>query len=181
MIQIAWPNNGDEITGSNFNCRGWVSDPTATVTASCVLTNGDPNVYVGGIHTNIYSTSVGRNGNFWIYGLPLNAATNTFAITAQDVAGNTTVTNISIVQSSWVITMDPVTPDSQLWQPTVNVTGKISDAGMAIWVNGVKGHNNGDGTWSAMNVPVTKGGTANFDMTGYTPDERQPDGTYGTP
>jgi hypothetical protein len=72
-----------------------------------------------------------------------------------------------------------VSPDSQLWQPTVNLTGNISDATSAVWVNGVKGHNNGDGTWSANNVPVNKGGTANFDITAYAPGEQQPDGSFG--
>jgi len=179
LVQLAWPQNGDQITGSNFTCRGWVSDPTATVTIPLVFTNGDTNVFAGGIYTNVYSGSVGRNGNFWIYGLPLSPGTNHFSVLVQDAVGNTSVTNFTVSQSNLVLTMDPVTPDSQLWQPAVNVTGHISDASMAIWVNGVKGHNNGDGTWSANNVPVNKGGTANFDITGYTTDERQPDGSYG--
>ena len=78
-----------------------------------------------------------------------------------------------------MLTMNPVTPDSQLWQPTVNLTGMISDATYAVWVNGVKGTNNGDGTWSANNVPVNSGGTASFTMTAYAPTEQQPDGSYG--
>ena len=48
-----------------------------------------------------------------------------------------------------------------------------------IWVNGVKGHNNSNGTWSASNVPVNDGGTASFTATGYAPNEQQPDGSYG--
>jgi len=179
VVQIEWPKNGAELTGGSFICRGWVSDATATVTASCVITNADTNIYAGGIYTNVYSTSVGRNGKFWFYGLPLMAGSNTLTIAAQDVAGNVTATNLCVSQSSLIMTIDPVTPATQLWKATVNVTGEISDPTMAIWVNGVKGHNNGDGTWSASGVPVTPGGTANFDMTGYTPDERQPDGSYG--
>jgi hypothetical protein len=67
----------------------------------------------------------------------------------------------------------------QLWQPTINLTGTISDATYAVWVNGVKGTNNGDGTWGAQNVPVDNGGTASFTVTGYSPDETQPDGSHG--
>jgi hypothetical protein len=66
-----------------------------------------------------------------------------------------------------------------LWQPTVNLTGTISDSTYAVWVNGVKGHNNGNGTWSASNVPVNSGGTASFTATAYSPSEQQPDGSYG--
>jgi hypothetical protein len=100
-------------------------------------------------------------------------------LTITDATGNTTVTNISVIQTPITLAMDPVTPDSQLWQPTVNLTGEISDPTYAVWVNGVKGTNNGDGTWSANNVPTTSGGTASFTMTGYAPNEQQPDGSYG--
>jgi len=70
-------------------------------------------------------------------------------------------------------------PDSQLWQPTVNLTGTIGDSNQAIWVNGVKGRNHGDGTWSAAKVPVSQGGTASFIVTAYGPTEPQPDGSLG--
>jgi hypothetical protein len=100
-------------------------------------------------------------------------------LTATDAVGNISTTNLTVVQSSLVLTMNPVTPDSQLWQPTVNLTGTISDATQAVWVNGVKGHNNGNGTWSASNVPTTAGGTASFTITAYEPTEQQPDGSYG--
>ena len=72
-----------------------------------------------------------------------------------------------------------MTPDSQLWQPTVNLTGTITALNYAVWVNGVKGTNHGNGTWSANNVPVTKGGTASFEVVAYEPNERQPDGSIG--
>ncbi|MGA3284638.1 MAG: hypothetical protein ABSD57_09305 [Verrucomicrobiota bacterium] len=66
-----------------------------------------------------------------------------------------------------------------MWQPTVNLTGTISDATYAVWVNGVKGTNNGNGTWSAANVLVNSGGTASFVATAYAPNEQQPDGSFG--
>jgi hypothetical protein len=61
-----------------------------------------------------------------------------------------------------VLTLDSINGD--LWLPTVSVSGHVSDPTAAIWVNGVQGTNNGDGTWSATNVPVTPGGVASFDM-----------------
>jgi hypothetical protein len=179
VLQITWPPAGTQISGSNFTCRGWIDDPTATVTTQLVFTNANTNLFWGGIYTNVYAGSVERNGNFWFENLPISTGTNAFTITVRDAAGNTSVTNISVVQSALVLTVNPVTPDSQLWQPTVNLTGTISDPTYAVWVNGVKGHNNGNGTWSANNVPVNNGGTASFTATAYAPAEQQPDGSYG--
>jgi hypothetical protein len=176
---ITWPTNGTQISGSNFTCRGWISDPTAAVTTQLILTNSNTNFFFNGIYTNTYSAGVERNGNFWLENLPLNTGTNTFTIKVVDAVGNTTVSNISVVKSALVLTINPVTPESQLWQPTVNLTGTISDPTYAIWVNGVKGHNNGNDTWSANNVPVNNGGTASFTATAYAPNEQQPDGSYG--
>jgi len=170
VFTLTWPTNGVQISGTNFTLDGFVSDPTVAVLATITDTNSD---------TNVVSGLVERNGKFWVEGIPLNAGTNTLALTITDAAGNTSVTNISVVQSTLILTMDPVTPDSQLWQPTVNVTGEISDTSQAVWVNGVKGHNNGNGTWSANNVPTTAGGTASFTITAYGPTEQQPDGSFG--
>jgi hypothetical protein len=129
--------------------------------------------------TNVFNGLVERNGNFWVENLPLNGGTNALTITVTDAVGNSSVTNISVTQSSLVFTITPVTPDSQLWLPTVNLAGTISDATYAVWVNGVKGTNYGNGTWSASNVPVNPGGTASFVGTAYAPNEQQPDGSYG--
>ena len=177
LVQITWPQTGAQLSGSNFTVTGWVADPTVTITTQLVLTNGSgTNAYV---YTNMYAGAADRSGNFWLGNLPISAGTNAFPITVKDVAGNTSVTNISVIQSALVLTINPVTPDSQLWQPTVNLTGTISDTTYAVWVNGVKGHNNGNGTWSANNVPVNNGGTASFAATAYAPNEQQPDGSYG--
>ncbi|MGH7951300.1 MAG: hypothetical protein ACREFE_05200 [Limisphaerales bacterium] len=144
-VQIIWPQDGTQISGSNFTCRGWISDPTATVSTSLVFTNGDTNYFAGGLYTNIYSGEVERNGNFWLENLPITAGTNAFTIAVRDVVGNTSVTNINVAQSALTLTINPVSDTSQLWQPTVNLTGTISGSTYAVWVNGVKGHNNGDG------------------------------------
>jgi len=178
-VQIVWPQNGTQISGSNFTCNGLISDPTATVTIQYVFTNSDTNLFYGGIYTNTYAASVERNGNFWLENLPLTTGTNAFTIMVTDAVGNMSITNISVVQSPLTLSINPVTPDSQLWQSTVNLTGTISDPTYAVWVNGVKGQNNGHGTWSANNVPVNNGGTASFTATAYAPTEQQPDGSYG--
>jgi len=170
MVQITWPQNGAQISGTNFMLDGQLDDPTAMVSASITDTNGD---------TNVVSGLVERDGKFWVENLPLGIGTNALTLTIMDAAGNTSVTNISVNQSTFILTMNPVTPDSQLWQPTVNLTGTISDTTYAVWVNGVKGTNNGNGTWSANNVPVNSGGTASFTMAAYAPTEQQPDGSYG--
>jgi hypothetical protein len=179
VVQVTWPRNETQISGNNFTCRGVINDPTATVAAQVVFTNGNTNTFFGGIYTNTYVASVERNGNFWLENLPLNSGTNSFTITVKDAVGNTSVTNVCVFKSSFTFTVNLVTPDSQLWQPTVNLTGTISDPTYAVWVNGVKGHNNGDGTWFASSVPTSDGGTASFTATAYAPNEQQPDGSYG--
>lgn len=171
-VKVTWPQNGTQVSGISFTVDGQVSDATITVSATITDTNGDINT-VNGL--------VERTGKFWLENLPLNSGTNTVTLTATDAAGNMTTNIFNVIQSALTLTMNPVTPDSQLWQPTVNLTGSISDATYAVWVNGVKGHNNGGGAWSASNVPVDSGGTATFTATAYAPNEQQPDGSYGTP
>jgi len=169
-VQVAWPQNGTEISGGSFTVNGQVGD--ATVTVSATITDGNG-------HTNTLNGLVERTGKFWVENLPLNSGTNTVTLNVTDAAGNSTATSFNVVQSAVTLTMNPVSDPQQLWQATVNLTGTISDASYAIWVNGVKGHNNGDGTWSANFVPVNDGGTAVFSVTGYAPNEQQPDDSYG--
>jgi hypothetical protein len=172
VVQITWPQDGYQITSESFTCRGFVDDPTVTLIAQMVDTNSD---------TNEVSGEVERTGRFWVDNLPLSGGTNFMTLSFTDVLGHTSVTNIILLRGTLVFDIDPVTPDSKLWQAYVNLTGHISDPGYAVWVNGVKGHNNGDGTWNATNVQVSEGGVANFDAAAYGPTEQQPNGTYGNP
>ncbi len=153
ILQLYWPWNGTQISGSSFTQRGAVDDFTTTVQATITDTNG---------HTNTVSAIVERNGNFWIENLPLAAGSNQLTLTAMDVASNVSTTNITVMGSSLDLTMTPVN-SSQLWQATEEVSGTISDPTMSVWVNGVEGTNNGDGTWDAT-VPTTAGGTAVFQV-----------------
>jgi len=158
-IALTWPQDGMEVSGDTFTLRGMLDDDTATVSGQWVDTNGV---------TNTVSGLVERGGQFWLQNLPLNPGTNVFMVLAIDAAGNFTTNNFSLIQSSVALTMDAVAT-AQLNQVQVNVTGEISDPTYAVWVNGVEGTNDGLGHWSASNVPVTSGGTASFDMTGYPP------------
>ena len=169
-VQITWPRDGEKIGANNFTMDGQLDDPTATVTAQITGTNGTAQT-VNGL--------VDRNGKFWVENLPLGGGANLLTLTVTDAVGNTNATTLNIIQSPLVFAMDPVTPDSQLWQPTVNLTGTISAPDYPVWVNGVKGHNHGDGTWSCNNVPVNNGGTARFEVVAYAPTETQPDGSVG--
>ena len=156
-ITLLWPQDGATISGDTFTLRGTLDDDTATVYGECIDTNGN---------TNTVSGLVERGGSFWLENVPLYPGTNYVTVFTTDAAGNQAATNLTLVQSSVTLTLDPV-DGSQLNQAMVNVTGTISDPTYAIWVNGVEGANNGDGTWSANDVPVTSGGTASFDLTAY--------------
>jgi len=98
--------------------------------------------------------------------VPLADATNVFALTATDAWGNSATTNITVCQSSLTLGITPIDPN-QLFQPTVSLTGTVSDPTCTVWVNGIQATNNGDGTWQATGVPVTPGGTASFVVSAY--------------
>ena len=55
------------------------------------------------------------------------------------------------------------------------VYGNISDETAAIYVNGMAGVNNGDGTWMATNVPVSASGMASFDVSAIPTGGGDPD------
>lgn len=165
MIQLTWPQNGMEICGSSFTLRGWTEDAAATVTAQITDTNGD---------TTTVNGLVERTGVLWADNLPLAPGTNVITLWVTNAAGLSSETNLSVVKSDMTLTLDNPAPNTDLWLPTVNVTGRISDPNAPVWVNGVEGTNHGDGTWSADHVPVTPGGVASFDLTTIPPDGSDP-------
>ena len=169
-VQVTWPQAGTQISGSSFTVDGQVADATIKVAATITDNSTSTNTLIG---------LVERNGKFWVENLPLNSGTNNVTLIVTDAAGNSTTNSFNVVQSAVTLTVDTVGDPQQLWQPTANLTGTISDPDYAVWVNGVKGYNDGYGSWWADNVPVNSGGTASFTATGYAPSEQQPDGSYG--
>lgn len=168
VIQLFWPNDGEKISGDEFTWRGWVDDPTATVTATVVDTNAIEQIFSG---------LVERDGNFWFEHLPMAGGTSSLTLTVTDAANHTSITNITVFPSAFTVTMTPI-PDDQLWKSFVTATGTISDSSQSLWINGVKAAV-ANGTWTAENVPMTKGGVALFDITCFEPGETQPDGSHG--
>jgi hypothetical protein len=166
VVQLTWPQDGAEICQTNFILRGWVDDPTATILAEIVDTNGD---------TNIVTGEVERTGVLWVHNLPLAEGTNNLTLWVTNAAGYSSATNINVVKNDMTLAVTSLTSLSgDLWNPTVSVSGNISDPTAGVSVNGVEGVNNGDGTWDATNVPVSTGGVANFDVTA-TPDDGSTD------
>ena len=141
-VQLYWPQNGAQISGTDFLLVGHLDDATASVNAQIVDAN---NI------TNVAAASVGRDGVFWLQNLPLNTATNTLTLTVMDAAGNITVTNITLRQSDVTLTVNSVLAGQTA------VSGTISTSGYKIWVNGTNATQPGDGTWHATIVPVTSG------------------------
>jgi len=161
VITVIWPQDGVQISGTNFTLRGVLDDETAQITAQTMDTNGV---------TNIVSGVVERNGTFWLEDLPLNPGTNTVTVTAMDAAGNPSVTNLILFQSDVTLTID-VVPDGQLNQSVTTVSGTVSDPSYDVWVNGVQATVNGSGHWATNNVPVYGNGTATFDAIAYPPGQ----------
>ncbi len=153
-LSVTWPRPGCHLSGTNFTLRGLVDDETAQVEAEIAC----------GAETNSLPGLVERDGSVWVEGVPLGQGTNWIALRAVDAAGNLTVTNFEVIKSSINLVIDDV-PADQLNQAAVTVTGAINDAGFKVWVNGVAATNHGDGTWTAVQALVTRGGTAAFTAT----------------
>jgi hypothetical protein len=158
VINLYWPQDGMEISGDSFTLRGQADDTSSSVKAS--ITDEDGNV------TTTYGM-VERDGTLWVDDLPLGDGENDVALTVVNSAGYSSETDFTVVKSDMTLTLDYIHGD--LWQPTVSVSGSISDSSCAISVNGVQGTNNGDGSWSAGNVPVSSSGEASFDVTASSP------------
>ena len=161
VIAVTWPQDGAQISGTNFTLRGVLDDETAQITAQTVDTNSV---------TNIVSGVVERNGTFWLEDLPLNPGTNLVTIMAIDAAGNTSVTNLTLFQSEVTLTINPVS-DDQLNQSATTVSGTVSDPSYTVWVNGVEATVDGAGNWATKNVPIYGNGTATFDVVAYPPGQ----------
>ena len=154
-LQIKGPTNGAALLGKTTPLNGWVSDLTAEV---CAEKKGS------GATSERYFARVGRDGFFFFDALPLAPGSNDFLITAKDILGHVVETNLSFTQMDGELSMDPA-PPTQLWQPTVNLTGKVSNPNCEVWVNGVQATNHGDGTWSATGVPVNRSeGSTHFTL-----------------
>jgi hypothetical protein len=158
VVSLAWPQDGMEISGDTFTLRGQVDDSSAAVSAT--ITDEDGNT------TTAYGL-VERDGTLWVDDLPLAEGENDVALTVVNSAGLPNETDFTVVKSDMTLTLDTITGD--LWQPWVNVGGSIFDPGYAVSVNGVPGTNNGDGTWSAFQVPVSASGEASFDVVATPP------------
>ena len=158
-LLVLWPQDGAMLGGNSFTLRARVNDETAEVNASVTGTNGV---------TQDYSGQVERDGAVWIQNMTLTLGTNQIAITAADGAGHSVTTNIVVVRSGGVtVTIDDV-PAWQLNQPTVTLTGAVSDSSYSVWVNGTQASVTG-GVWTALNVPVPPGGMAAFTVVAIPP------------
>ncbi len=144
VVTLYWPTNGTLASGSAFTWRGALDDPSAEVSAQAV-TNGV---------TNVVSGAIGRDGLFWIEDVPLGSGTNTVILTAVDGAGNASVTNISVIQSSVTITIDD-TSGITGFGTNVSLTGTVTGGG-TVTVNGVATVVTGT-NWAADIVPVDDG------------------------
>jgi hypothetical protein len=151
-IQVYWPQNGDQVSGTEFTLRGSLDDFTASLTAQIVNSSGGTNTVQG---------LVERNGLYWVENVPLLAGTNYVTLTAMDAAGNISTTNLMISLSAG-LTIDDFA--SELGGDPRNVvpvvTGTVALTNYTLWVNGVQATQDGQGNWEADSVPVGPGGTA---------------------
>ncbi len=103
-----------------------------------------------------------HSGHFWVEGLPLRPGANVLTLTATDAAGNVRSQTLTVNRSSVTLTIHEPS-EAELARARLTVTGTISEAGYAVWVNGVRASLTPDGTvwaWRAEAVPLGEGGTA---------------------
>jgi hypothetical protein len=150
-ITLHWPKDGTAISGDSFTCRGSLDDPSAQVTGTLTAPDGTVTTFNG---------LVERNGLFWLEDLPLTDGTSQLTLTATDAAGNSSTTSINVVKSSVSLTISPPADEQLNGGPISVVSGTVPSGLYAVWVNGIRATDYGDGTWLAENVPVNSGGTA---------------------
>jgi hypothetical protein len=168
VLRLHWPCPGTRIAAESFTCRGWLDDPTATLTAVRVQPPGQPQQY---------RAVVERDGFFWIYDLPLDNGTNQFLLMATDVAGNVHQTQFWVLRGAERLTIDPISPD-QLRHPPLTVTGTCLLTNHTLWVNGVRATVQGS-RWVAEGVPLPPGSMAIIQVRAIPNEHNQGQGTGG--
>jgi hypothetical protein len=173
-IQVYWPQNGDQVSGTEFTLRGSLDDFTASLTAQIVDSSGGTNTLQG---------LVERNGLFWVENAPLLAGTNYVTLTAMDAVGNISTTNLTINCVSAGPTIDDFS--DELGGDPRNIipiiTGTVALTNYTLWVNGIQATHNGNGTWEAYSVPVGPGGTAVVEARAIPNSDNGGNGTGTTP
>ena len=151
-IQMYWPQNGDQVSGTEFTLRGLLDDFTASLTAQIIDASGNTNTVQG---------LVERNGLFWVENVPLLEGTNYVTLTAMDAVGNISTTNLTISVSAGVTIDDFSNELGGTPRDMISVvTGTIALTNYTLWVNGVQASQYGQENWEAYSVPVGPGGTA---------------------
>ena len=150
VMSIVWPSSGTSISGSTFTLQAQLDNTTTTIRASTGATT------IQGV--------VEYNRTAWVQNIPLNAGTNNITVTATDLNGRTTTTNLTLIENNVSLVVDPLDAD-QLNQPLVDVYGKIGDTSLLVYVNGVQASVDvSDSTWEADGVSVSPSGTAILDV-----------------
>ncbi|HSY17092.1 MAG TPA: Ig-like domain-containing protein [Candidatus Acidoferrales bacterium] len=151
------PQDGQSLSGSEYDLRGPSDDPTADVTALVCNDEGKSTRLKGAIERNSY---------LWVEHIPVMKGRNFVTVITTDAANNSSLTNIMITKAAGELYMDPVADPQQLWQPSITITGFSSRPDRPVTVNGVTAKMNPDGHWVATGVPVNSpnGGTATFDI-----------------
>jgi hypothetical protein len=161
IIMPKYPLPGMVVAADSFDATGTLDDPTAHLTGQ-ISANG---------HVVDITFRVGRSGDYYsVEKLPVSAGANQLTLTATDAAGNSSSTNLVFYGGDARVTMGPFDPFHPVG-PWITVTGKVSPANYAVWVDGVQALVKSDGTWRAEKVSDHRfpGGGWVFDLTAIPP------------
>lgn len=149
-FKLRWPPDINIISGSQFDMDGTCDDPSAQVAALVCDDQGNVTRRDGSVGRN----SLGQDGFFIVERVPLSAGIEYITVIANDAAGNSSFTNITVGKSGFVMYMDRVANPQELWHSRISkVTGYYSRTNHPVSVNGVKAKMKPDGHWEAENVP----------------------------
>jgi len=147
VVSLVWPQDGDQVSGTNLALEARVDDASATVIA---VANG---VTAQGL--------VERSGTVWVQNLPILSGTNAITLFASNALGGVRTVSLNVVQNDVGLVIYPL--GSNQWnQPFVNVSGSVNDPTDLVSVNGSVVGVNLDDSWEADHVSVSASGTASL-------------------
>ena len=157
-VAVNWPANAASLPSDTFMLRGHSDDETARISIRVA----------GQGQSNSATAAVWRNGRFQAENLSLGSGTNVVTVQALDANGRGSTQTLLIARSPLSVTLNPISPDA-FGPSSISVSGTVSAASGYVSVNAVFAPVNGDGTWTASDVPIGLTGPADFMVNLYAP------------
>jgi hypothetical protein len=141
-VNLLWPQDEMQISGTSFTLQGQVDDPTSIVTLTGQDADGNPIQLTG---------RTGRDGNFWVENVPLTTGKDGLTLAVSNAVGGSAF-SFSVYESTVGLTVNAVQAGD------TTAYGTIDTSGYTIWANGAAASQDGYGNWTATIPPIGLGG-----------------------